>query len=168
MADNSKKVSELPTASNVASTDRLLVLRSPASNASVRTVTANDFANSAKLLFANIIPNTTVISNSVSIASNGTSNVAFFSYAIDAVRTGSCEVSLHARDTTTGSTTVGRLLVVTNSSSATQAPLYAEVGSPTIDFDVDPVLSSNVMTLYFRRSGAASSNVLIRYSATLY
>jgi len=62
MADNSKKVSELPTASNVASTDRVLVLRSPASNASVRTVPFSD-------LSANIIISNSVPANS---SSNGT------------------------------------------------------------------------------------------------
>jgi len=54
MADNSKKVSELPTASNVASTDRILVLRSPSSNASVRTVTMANF--SANVLISNSVP----------------------------------------------------------------------------------------------------------------
>ena len=54
MADNSKKVSELPTASNVASTDRVLVLRSPASNASVRTVLFSDL--SANILISNSVP----------------------------------------------------------------------------------------------------------------
>ena len=54
MADNSKKVSELPTASNVAISDRVLVLRSPASNASVRTVTVADF--SAGITISNTVP----------------------------------------------------------------------------------------------------------------
>jgi hypothetical protein len=39
MTDNSLKISELPTAANVASTDRILVLRDPAGSPSVRTVT---------------------------------------------------------------------------------------------------------------------------------
>lgn len=56
MTDNSKKVSELPTASNVASTDRVLVLRSPAANASVRTVTVADF--SANIVVSNSAPAT--------------------------------------------------------------------------------------------------------------
>jgi hypothetical protein len=38
MANTGNKVSELPTAANVASTDRILVLRDPSGNASVRTV----------------------------------------------------------------------------------------------------------------------------------
>lgn len=54
MADNSKKISELPTASNVASTDRVLVLRSPASNASVRTVPFSDL--SANIIISNAAP----------------------------------------------------------------------------------------------------------------
>ncbi len=65
MADNSKKVSELPTAANVASTDRVLVLRSPSSNASVRTVTLSD-------LSANIIVSNSAPANSTSNGIVGT------------------------------------------------------------------------------------------------
>ena len=54
MADNSKKVSELSTASNVASTDRILVLRDPAGNPSVRTV--NFSTLSANLIVSNTAP----------------------------------------------------------------------------------------------------------------
>lgn len=46
MADNSKKISELPIIANVASADRVLVLRNPASNAYVATVTVNNIINS--------------------------------------------------------------------------------------------------------------------------
>jgi hypothetical protein len=65
MADNSKKVSELATASNVASTDRVLVLRSPAANASVRTVTFSNFC-------ANIIISNTAPANSTANGLAGT------------------------------------------------------------------------------------------------
>lgn len=54
MADNSKRISELPTAANVAITDRILVLRSPAANASVRTVPFSDL--SANLILSNTVP----------------------------------------------------------------------------------------------------------------
>lgn len=54
MADNSKKVSQLPTASNVASTDRILVLRDPSGNASVRTVTFSTV--SANIVISNSVP----------------------------------------------------------------------------------------------------------------
>lgn len=43
MTDNSKKVSELPTAANVAITDRVMILRDPAGSPSVRTITVNNF-----------------------------------------------------------------------------------------------------------------------------
>lgn len=168
MADNSKKVSELPTTTNAASTDRILILRSPASNASVRTITANDFANSTKLSFAAIIPNTTVVSNSVTIASNGTSNVAFFSYAIANGKTGCCDIMVHARDTTTDSTSAAHILIVANNSATASQPTGAEVGSVAISFNVTPTISSNVVTVYFTRTAAATSNVLLRYSATIY
>jgi hypothetical protein len=56
MADNSKKISELPTASNAALTDRILILRSPAANASVRTITVADF--SANIVLSNTAPAT--------------------------------------------------------------------------------------------------------------
>ena len=54
MADNSRKVSDLPTAANVAATDRVLVLRDPSGNASVRTV--NFSTLSANLLISNAVP----------------------------------------------------------------------------------------------------------------
>ena len=43
MADNSKKLSELPTAANVAGTDRILVLRDPSGSPTTRTITVNNF-----------------------------------------------------------------------------------------------------------------------------
>ena len=56
MTDNSKKVSELPTAANVAATDRILVLRDPSGTPSVRTVNVNIFA--ANLVISNSVPAT--------------------------------------------------------------------------------------------------------------
>lgn len=56
MTDQAKKISQVPTASNVASTDRVLVLRSPSGNASVRTVEMGVF--SANLVISNNVPAT--------------------------------------------------------------------------------------------------------------
>jgi hypothetical protein len=56
MADGSKKVSELPTASNVVSTDRVLVLRDPSGTASARTITFGNFC--ANLVISNTVPAT--------------------------------------------------------------------------------------------------------------
>jgi hypothetical protein len=58
MADNSKKISQLPTASNVASTDRVLVLRDPNGAPSVRTVNVSVLA--ANLTFKNFTPTSAV------------------------------------------------------------------------------------------------------------
>lgn len=54
MADNSKKVSELPIAANVASADRILILRDPAGNPSVRTAALSTI--SANLSLSNSAP----------------------------------------------------------------------------------------------------------------
>ncbi|CAB4162240.1 hypothetical protein UFOVP787_23 [uncultured Caudovirales phage] len=54
MTDNSKKISELPTAANVASTDRILVLRDPSGTPSVRTVNVNIFC--ANITISNSVP----------------------------------------------------------------------------------------------------------------
>ena len=47
MANNETKVSQLPTSSNVAVSDRFLILKNPSGNASVRTVNAD-------IVYANI------------------------------------------------------------------------------------------------------------------
>lgn len=54
MANTGNKVSQLPTASNVASTDRVLVLRDPTGNASVRTVAFSTV--SANIVLSNTTP----------------------------------------------------------------------------------------------------------------
>jgi len=45
MTDNSKKVSELPLASNALATDRVLLLKDPSGSPSTRTITIANFAN---------------------------------------------------------------------------------------------------------------------------
>lgn len=49
MTDNSKKVSELPTAANVALTDRVMILRDPSGTPSVRTIAVNNFISSLRV-----------------------------------------------------------------------------------------------------------------------
>lgn len=168
MADNSKKVSELPTASNAALTDRILILRSPAANASVRTITANDFSNSLKTSFANTIPGSTVIANSVTITSNGSSAVAFFTYNVAAGKTGTMDMHVYAQDANGHNATVGHITVVGNTTNIGLVNSTDQIGSNIILFDPSPTLVSNTITLYFRRDSATTSNVNIRYSATIY
>ena len=68
MANNSLKVSELPTAANVASTDRIVVLRDPTGSPSVRTVTLSNFS-------ANIVLSNTAPANSTANGTQG--NIRF-------------------------------------------------------------------------------------------
>jgi hypothetical protein len=168
MADNSKKISEVPTASNAALTDRILILRSPAANASVRTITANDFIDSFQTSILSVIPDTTVVADSITVVSNGTTPVIFFSYEVANNKTGSCEITVHARDNTTDSTSSGKILIVANSSVASASVTSVEVGNNQIVFTPNPTFSYNVVNVYFARTSATSSNVLIRYAATIY
>lgn len=165
MADNSKKVSELPTTTNAASTDRILILRSPASNASVRTITANNLANAIATLLPIVVPNSTSISNSITITSNGTTPVSFFTFNSDGA-----DVKFHAVDSTSGDITTGEIYCVANNTDACTSVSVADVGGNKIRFDSAPTvnLSTGVVTLFVRRDSAATSNVLIKYSATYF
>lgn len=168
MANTGNKVSELPTAANVATTDRVMVLRDPAGNASVRTVTLANFANSIVKLVQNNIPNTTVVSNSVVVPSNGTIPVAFFNYSVANGSTGCCDIKFHAKDSNGNNVTGGTITIVANTSTVSKSETAIQVGSNIILFDPAATLSSNVITLYFRRGSAATDNVNIRFSATIY
>lgn len=165
MADNSKKVSELPTTTNAASTDRILILRSPASNASVRTITASDLAKSIAPLLPTVVPNTTVVSNTVTVASNGTTGVSFLTFNADAA-----EIRFHAYDTNSGDITTGHMYCAANNTEACTYVSVAEVGNNKIRFDEPAAVnvSSGVVTLKFRRDSSATTNVTIRYAALSY
>jgi hypothetical protein len=90
MADNSKKLSELSTAANVSSTDRVLILRDPSGSPSTRTITvANLFLFSATLTSnnttfvgnvtaANVVSNAQLIANLATYTTTAslTSNLA--------------------------------------------------------------------------------------------
>lgn len=65
MSDNSLKISQLPNAANVATTDKILVLRDPSGTPSVRTVNSSVFA--ANLTISNAVP-----ANSAAIGIAGT------------------------------------------------------------------------------------------------
>lgn len=68
MADNSKKVSELPNAANAAGTDKILILRSPGASPSLRTMNVETFC-------ANI-----VVSNSAPANSSANGLIGFIRY----------------------------------------------------------------------------------------
>jgi hypothetical protein len=54
MTDNSKKVSELPLAANVASTDRVVILHDPSGVKAVRTIPFGTL--SANIVLSNTVP----------------------------------------------------------------------------------------------------------------
>lgn len=57
MSGDAKKISELAVANTLSSTDRVVVLVSPASSANVRTITTANFANSVAARFiSNTVP----------------------------------------------------------------------------------------------------------------
>lgn len=171
MTDRAKKISELQTTSTVATTDKIVVLKDAAnlSVASTRAMTVNAFAQSITSLVQAPISNSLAIANSINIPSNGATPVAFFNYNISVGRTGCCDVIVNAIDTTTNAVTLGRLLVSVLGSQANINASTSELGTNPIKFDVVPAINaiSNNVTLYLRRESAASTNVNIRFIATL-
>lgn len=168
MANDAKKTSQLGIATTLSANDRVVVLTNPAASAQTQTITLTNFANSIIDKVQAIIPNTTVIANSVTIASNGTANVSFFSYTIGSGKTGCCDITLHARDATLDSTSAASILVVANNSYVDSQVTVKEVGTNQILFDIEPVKSGNTISLFFTRSGATTTNVNIRFAATIY
>ena len=70
MTDNSKKVSQLPIAANAESTDRILILRTPSGNASVRTITLDNLT--ASIRYANTtVAGLIKVGNNLSINATG-------------------------------------------------------------------------------------------------
>lgn len=171
MTDNVKKTSELATSNTVAGSDRIVILKDPAGTPSTRTITVTNFSNSIIQSVQNPIPNTTFEANSVTIASNGTSTVPVFSYSIASGKTGCCHFTFHARDSVTNSISGGALMLVAIGNTANiNYNCVAEIGSNPIYFDNEPTVNvaANTVTLYMRRGSAATSNVTVRYSATIF
>jgi len=142
MADNSKKVSELPTAANVASTDRVLVLRSPSSNASVRTVTANDFANS----IVSLLP----------ISANGSTSAYATKYIVEYNPT-SKKLSYASN------TSASRPYITGYSSEIHVSPVAADdTGNGTIGDPVKTIAQAKVLlAAAFETTGAGSRKTII-------
>jgi hypothetical protein len=142
MADNSKKVSELPTAANVASTDRVLVLRSPSSNASVRSVTANDFANS----IVSLLP----------ISANGSTSAYATKYIVEYNPT-SKKLSYASN------TSASRPYITGYSSEIHVSPVAADdTGNGTIGDPVKTIAQAKVLAAAaFETTGAGSRKTII-------
>lgn len=169
MAERGKKISELQTTTTVANTDRLVILKDPGGTPSTRSLTVNVFAQALTPLVQTPVAETTFVSNSQLFASNGTSNVAWLQYTLPTNRTG-MEIKFHARDVTSTESSIGTIYIVTNSSAANTSLDITKLGSNKINFDVAPDYNttSNTITFYFTRDSSASTNVRLKYSATVY
>lgn len=175
MTDRAKKISQLLTTSSVANTDKIVVLKDAANTtaASTRAMTVNAFAQSLTALVQANIPNTTVIANSVTVASDGANLVSIFSYSITEGRTGCCHFTFDARDVsnTGNAITSGTMsFVVLGSTTNVNYTAVSSLGTNKIYLDNSPLVntSSNTVTLYLRRDSEATTNVNVRYSATIF
>lgn len=170
MTDRAKKISELTATTSVANTDKLVVLKDAANSslAATRAITMTNLANSIGPIVRRDIPGSVFTSNTATLASNGTSSVAFFTFA----NNDAGHVIFHAKDETTGDITAGHLTLVSNSTVANLSvgAGTTSVGPNQILFDNAPTINatSSVVTLYFRRESAVTSNVVIRFQANFY
>lgn len=164
MTNNVKKTSELPTTNSAAGSDRVVILKDPAGTPSTRTITFNNLANTVyeKVL----VPNTVVVQNVVTIASNGTSNVAFFTFNSNTYA--AVDMDIFAKDYVTGEMCISKVYFMANSSDAISQDTEIDMGGPSqLHFDVIPTINvtSKIVTCYFRRDAASNNNVQIRYVA---
>lgn len=166
-----KKVTDLTALTSATGDDLLYIVNDPSGTPGSRKITVNNFANSIKSQVSAVIPNTTVVANSITIQSSGTANVAFLSYQFPSGRTGCADINLHARDVSTDEITAGHIYVaVQNSSSIGFNQVVAQAGVNTIDFNITPTVNtvSNTVTMYVRRGASSTANVSIRYSITIF
>lgn len=173
MTDRAKKISELQVTTSVANTDKLVVLKDAANTtiATTKSISVSSLAQSLTPLVQASIPNTTVISNTVTVASNGSTPVPFFTYDIGPGKTGCCHIMFHARDNFTNSITGGSLAAVAIGNTANMNyNSVAAIGNNQIGFGIQPTVNvvANTVTLFFARDFATTTNVNIRYTATIF
>lgn len=161
MTDRAKKISELQATTSVANTDKLVVLKDPAGTPLTRSVTANVFALSIRSLILATLPNSTFIANTSTIVSDGTNYVNAFSYSI--VDYDAAEIVFHA--TENNNITIGRALIVANSTTSNAFIDSTLIGSNPIIFDGTIALSSNTVTLQLKRNSASTANISMKYTA---
>lgn len=167
MTDRAKKISELTTTTSVANTDKIVVLKDAANSsiASTKAMTVNNFALSIAPLLE--IPGATIQQGNVTVSSNGTNYVNFFSFSGNTYFTG--EVKIHATDTTANAYSMGHLYFVKNTSAANSQIVITHIGTNPILIDSSPTVNASTgnTTFQFRRSSASTANVNLRYVAVL-
>lgn len=172
MTDRAKKISELQVTTSVANTDKLVVLKDAANTtiATTRAISVSSLAQSLTPLVQASIPNTTVISNTVTVASTGDTPAPWFSYSIGPGKTGCCHIEFHARDFHDNAISGGFLSVVALGNESNMHYGAASLGNNYIGFDINPIVNvaSNTVTMLFYRSPTTTTNVTIRYTATIF
>lgn len=168
MTDRAKKISELTTTTSVANTDKIVVLKDAANSsiASTKAMTVNNFALSIAPLLE--IQGATIQQGNVTLSSNGTNYVDFFSFNGNTYFSG--EIKIHARDTTSNNIySMGHLYFVKNTSAANSQISITYIGDNPILIDSNPTVnvSTGNTTFQFRRSSASTANVNLRYVAVL-
>lgn len=167
MTDRAKKISELQATTSVASTDKIVVLKDPSGTPSTRSVTANIFAQSIGSIARMDLPNATVSVGNVTVASNGSTAVAFLTVANSKFY----DVFYTVKDVTSLDKSIGHLYVAANNSDISVTSVAtAMIGTNPIDTDISATINAtaNTTTLYFIRSSATTANVVFNYKLTTY
>lgn len=168
MTDRAKKISELQTTAAVANTDKIVVLKDAANTtlAATKAMTVNSFAQSIAPLLE--LPGAVVVKGSVTIPSNGTSYVDFFTFDGTTYKSG--EIRVHADDATDHNYTMGHLYFVKSDTEANCQILITYMGVNPIIIDSNPTINvtSGSTSFQFRRNDVSTSNVSLRYVAVLH
>lgn len=148
--DRSKKISELPVANSVGPNDLFLLIQANSSMA----ISANSLGIPASLTLTD-----GPIEFSNTIVANGTNDVLWFQYnGYTAV-----EIKINAFDVTTNDRSFGTIKVTANSSVANVLTSITTIGGNPINVGSNSAVSSNTVSLYFKRASSATSNVLFHY-----
>jgi hypothetical protein len=171
MTDRAKKITELQVTTSVANTDKFVVVKDAANAtiATTRSISLGSLAQSLTPLVQAPVPNTTFVSNAVSVISAGETLVPWFSYQVPASKTGCIEIRVHARDDQ--NITTGIIFAAVNSTAIDfNHTVVASVGQNTIQFNHLPTMNSetNTVTLFFNRAEPSTNAVTVRYAITIF
>ena len=112
------------------------------------------------------MPNTVVVSNVITIASQGTSQVEFFTFNSNVYS--AVDMDIYARDYVTGEARITKVYYIANDTSVASQDIEVGIGGPSpIHFDPTPTINttSKIVSCYFRRDSSSTNNIQIRYVA---
>lgn len=162
MTDRAKKITDLQGTANLANTDLVVVAANTSDGWTSRNISVYNFAKVIKNLVIRAPQNANVYSNSVSIASNGTSNVSMLSIA----NSNFLSLEVTAKDISTNDYTYATVIIVNDGNNVSTNVRSVSVGNNLINFS-GASISNSIVNVLFRRSTGASSNVTFNYSVSL-